>query len=172
MYKYFIRCIIATLFILFLVSCSVLKIYETSSVKTPVSQKPGNCVACHESGEVLPQEHGDTRDMTGNECDSCHGRSGLSLRTKIPLSHIHQLEGVSCKGCHEEPASVNAVDSKACQKCHSDEEALIGVVKELEINPHFSPHEGKFPDCNRCHHQHKSSENYCAKCHNLEYVVP
>ncbi|MFC1839587.1 cytochrome c3 family protein [Thermodesulfobacteriota bacterium] len=172
MYKHFSRYLISGIILLFLISCSVLEIKESTTFKLPASPEPGDCIACHKNKKVLSQGHVDTRDMTGNECGSCHEPGETSLRTNIPLGHMHQLEGVSCKGCHEDPASAKAVDSKVCQKCHSDEGALIEAAKELEINPHFSPHEGKVPDCNRCHHQHRNSENYCAKCHGMEYKVP
>lgn len=172
MYKYFIRHLICGLFLFFLISCSVLESNETSPLKVPASPKPEDCIACHENKEVLPKDHVDTRDMMGNKCGTCHKPGPTSLWTKIPLSHIHQMNGVSCKGCHEDPVSAKAADSKVCLKCHDNMGLLIEAAGDLELNPHFSPHEGKVPDCNRCHHQHKSSENYCAKCHNLEYNVP
>lgn len=172
MFKYFIRYIISTLFLLFFISCTFLEKNKTSPIKISAPSGPGDCVSCHRDKEVLPDDHIDTKDMTGNDCNSCHETEETGLRTKIPLGHTHNLEGISCKGCHDDPASPEAAGSKVCQKCHDDERALIDAAKELEINPHFSPHEGKVPDCNKCHHQHKSSENYCANCHGLEYEVP
>jgi hypothetical protein len=171
LFKYVIQALNG-FFLLFLISCSLSEINETASPRVPASPKPGDCIACHESKEVLPRDHVDTSDMTGNECGTCHEPGPTSLRTRIPLSHIHQLEGVSCKGCHEDPAFAKAADSKVCIKCHEDTGSLVEATDDLELNPHFSPHEGTVPDCSRCHHQHKSSENYCARCHTLEYKIP
>ena len=158
MFKYVIQ-LLSGLFLLFLISCGGLEINETASPKVPASPKPGDCIACHGSKVVLPQGHVDTRDMMGNECGTCHEPGPTSLWTKIPLSHIHQMNGVSCKGCHEDPASAKAADSNVCLKCHNNMRSLVEAASDLELNPHFSPHEGKVPDCNRCHHWHKSSEN-------------
>ncbi len=171
MHKYIIKHLLIGLFLLPLISCGVSKIKEPATpVTAPVSPKPGDCAACHTDKKVLPEGHVDTKDMTGDECGACH-EGKTSLETKIPLSHIHRLNGVSCKGCHEDPASPKPVDSKVCQACH-DTKSLIDSSNRLEINPHFSPHDGKVPDCNKCHHQHKSSVNYCAQCHDLKYKVP
>lgn len=164
--------ILTGLFLLFLLSCSVREIDKTASVEAPATPKPGDCAACHMDKEVLPQGHVNTSDMRGNNCVSCHKPGTGSLRTKIPLSHMHKLEGLSCKECHEDPSSAKAIDSKVCQGCHNDTGVLIEAAKELPINPHFSPHEGKISDCNKCHHQHKKSENACANCHGMEYKVP
>ncbi|MGD9160371.1 MAG: cytochrome c3 family protein [Desulfobacteraceae bacterium] len=172
MCKHFIKHLITGLFLFFLISCSVSEIKETAAPKAPSSPQPGDCIACHEGKQVLPQDHVDTKGMTGSECDSCHQPGPTSLWTKIPLSHIHQQKGVSCRECHEDPVSPEPADTKVCQNCHGDIQALIEAASELTINPHFSPHEGKIPDCSKCHHLHKSSENYCAGCHGIKYQVP
>ena len=171
MYKYIIRFLIG-IFLIFPISCSVLEIKEVPSLKAPATPKPGECTACHEGKEVLPQGHVETKDMMGKECDACHRPEEASLRTKIPLGHMHMLEGISCKGCHEDPASAEAIDPTVCKKCHDDLNLLMDRTNDLAVNPHFSPHEGKVPECVRCHHLHKGSENYCGQCHGLEYKVP
>ena len=159
------RYLVIGLFLLFLISCSVSEISETATPKAPSSPEPGDCISCHEGKEVIPRDHVDTKGMMGNECGKCHEQGTSSLRKKIPLSHMHQLAGASCKVCHEDPATAKAADSKVCQTCHDDTKALYNATSEVGLNPHFSPHEGKISDCNRCHHQHKSSENYCTQCH-------
>lgn len=171
MHKYIIKHLLIGFFLLSLISCGVSKIKEPATpVTVPVSPKPGDCAACHQDKKVLPKDHVNTKDMTGNACGACH-KGKTSLWTKIPLGHIHRLKGVSCKGCHEDPAAPKPIDSKVCETCH-DTKSLIDSSNGLEVNPHFSPHDGKVPDCNKCHHQHKSSENYCAQCHDLKYKVP
>jgi hypothetical protein len=158
--------------LLFFLSCGVKEVDKTVAVKAPAFPKPGECKACHKDKEVLPQGHVDTAEMTGGDCDSCHSDVQTSLRTKIPLSHKHKLNGFTCNDCHENTEPKKAVDASVCQKCHNDPQALIEASKKLTINPHYSPHDGKIPDCNKCHHQHKSSKNYCAQCHGVEYKVP
>ena len=172
MYKHFIRHMAIGIFLFFLISCSVSEIHETAVPEVSVSPKPGDCIFCHEDKKVLPDDHVDTKGMEGSECGSCHEQGETSLWTKIPLSHIHQQKGVSCKECHEDPASPEPADETVCKKCHGDTKALIAAASELKLNPHFSPHDGKISDCNKCHHQHKSSENFCARCHGLKYKVP
>ena len=172
MNKHFIPNLIIGSFLLFTISCSVSEMKESPAAKAPASPKPGDCTSCHEDKKVLPDDHVDTKGMAGSECDSCHGSKENSLWTKIPLSHLHQLKGVSCKECHEDPASPEPADTAVCQKCHGDIGALIKAASELQINPHYSPHDGKISDCNKCHHVHKSSVNYCAGCHGMKYKVP
>lgn len=172
MYKNFIIYTAIGLFLFFLISCGVSEIQKTAEPKAPAAPGPGDCISCHEGNEVLPENHVDTKGMMGDDCMTCHEEDSMSLKGKIPLSHMHQLNGVSCKECHEDPAAAKPVGTDVCQTCHGDTRALIEAASELEINPHFSPHEGKIPDCNRCHHMHKSSENYCSHCHGMDYKVP
>lgn len=153
------------IFLLSSVSCTVSEIKETDGPKAPGSQEPGDCISCHDNKEVIPKDHIDTRGMMGDDCGGCHESDPTSLGKKIPLSHIHQLAGVSCKGCHEDPDSDKTAGTEVCKKCHDDMNALYEATSEEVINPHLSPHEGKTPDCNRCHHQHKNSENFCYNCH-------
>ena len=158
--------------LLFFLSCGVKEVDKTASVKAPAAPKPGECKACHKDKEALPEGHVDTIDMAGDDCDSCHSEGQTSLRTKIPLSHKHKLKGLNCEVCHENSDPKKSVSSSVCQRCHNKPETLIEATKKLQINPHFSPHDGKTPDCNKCHHQHKKSVNYCAQCHGVEYKVP
>lgn len=157
--------------LLFFLSCGVKELDKAVSVKAPAQPKPGECKACHKDKDVLPQGHVDTVEMAGGDCDSCHS-GATSLWTKMPLSHKHKLNGLTCDKCHENTDPKKAVDASVCQTCHNDPQALLEASKELTINPHFSPHDGKIPDCNKCHHQHKKSVNYCAGCHGLDYKVP
>lgn len=169
MYTCIIRSLMSLLLLISLVSCNTSKLNNTTALNKPAAPKAGDCNSCHEGMELLPSNHVDTRDMTLGDCTSCHEPEGdLSLRKKLPLSHAHKLGGVSCSQCHEDPASPSAVDQTVCLECHSDTAKLFEATGSLELNPHFSPHEGKISDCNRCHHQHKESENYCSRCHNME----
>ncbi len=168
MYKHFTWYLISGISLLFLFSCSVSETNKTTSPEASTSPKPGDCIACHEDKEVIPLNHPETKNMTGDLCGSCHGTESNSLNEKIPLSHMHQLAGITCKECHEDPASAEPVDSNVCKTCHNDMDALFSATSEVGLNPHFSPHEGEISDCNLCHHQHKTSENYCHQCHPAE----
>ena len=167
MHKHFIRNLISGIFLLFLISCSISEISEPAAPEPPSSPKPGDCAACHEGKEVISKNHPDTKDMTGDQCNMCHRTSTMDLSKKIPLSHIHKLAGISCNECHEDPSAAAPADEAVCKTCHSDMKALYSATSEIGLNPHFSPHEGKVPDCNRCHHQHKTSENFCTGCHKM-----
>jgi hypothetical protein len=170
MRKYF-NLYLTGLCIMFFLSCGVKEVDKAVSVKVPAQPTPGDCKSCHNDKDVLPHGHVDTTEMKESDCASCHS-GATSLRTKMPLSHKHKLNGLTCDQCHENIEPKKVVESSVCQTCHNDSQALIGATKGLPINPHFSPHDGKTPDCNKCHHQHKKSVNYCAGCHGLEYKVP
>ncbi len=166
--KHFIRNLISGIFLLFIISCSVSEMSETAAPEAPSAPKPGDCASCHEGKKVIPEKHPDTKAMTGKQCSMCHKTGAMNLTNKIPLSHMHKLAGISCEECHEDPASAKPAGEAVCKKCHNDMKALYNATSEVELNPHFSPHEGKISDCNRCHHQHKNSENYCRQCHKKE----
>ncbi len=167
----YITLYLTVLSIIFFLSCGVKEMDKAVPVKTSAQPAPGECKACHADKDYLPQGHVDTAEMKGSDCDSCHSGE-TSLRTKMPLGHKHRLNGLTCDQCHENIEPKKAVEASVCQRCHNDLKALIEASKALTINPHFSPHDGKTPDCNKCHHQHKKSVNYCAGCHGLEYKVP
>ena len=109
--------------------------------------------------------------LTG--CTGCHAKGGsATLVGKLPLSHVHQLSGVSCKTCHANPRRAEPVKFNACLNCHKGESVFAATAGVKPTNPHDSPHYGKESDCNLCHHQHEKSENYCSQCHKFEFKVP
>ncbi len=163
MNKLFIVFLISGFFLLFFIACSVSS--KTEQVKTPAPPKPGECTGCHGNKAVIPEDHADTSEMNRDDCNACHESEEMSLKEKIPSGHMHQLSGVSCRECHKNPSEAEPVDQAVCRTCHNDEKALYSATREKALNPHFSPHEGKIPDCNKCHHQHKLSENACNNCH-------
>jgi len=132
----------------------------------------GNCLACHGSAKVLPNQHANTKDMDSTSCAECHKGHETNLRSKIPLSHTHQLNGVNCVDCHEEPNSAKPLTTKQCLCCHGSFDEVAGATHNLDPNPHDSPHYGKELDCDLCHHQHSKSENFCAQCHEWKLIVP
>lgn len=133
---------------------------------------PGDCQVCHGNGKVLPTDHVNTKGVDGTKCDECHKAGTKTLRTKIPLSHIHQLSGVVCADCHEKPSSAEPLTTEQCLSCHSSFEEVANATIKLDPNPHNSPHYGTELDCDLCHHQHSKSENFCAQCHEWELRVP
>ena len=138
-----------------------------------IGARPGDCAACHGSTKVLPEGHPDTADMTLGDCRGCHEKSGAtSLRTRLPLFHLHQLAGTTCAKCHEDPTKAEDVGAERCKACHDVDKLAEATAQVKPQNPHVSKHWGKNADCNLCHHQHEKSEDYCATCHSFKFVVP
>jgi hypothetical protein len=141
--------------------------------KRIVTAKPGDCAVCHGTQKVLPADHKSTKSMTYQNCLECHEKSGpMTLWTKVPLAHIHQLVGVNCQKCHGKTKKPEEVKMKQCVTCHNTDKVAEKTAKVKPQNPHESVHYGRTLDCNLCHHEHAKSENYCAQCHKFDFVVP
>jgi len=135
--------------------------------------KPSDCAACHTGKSPLPKDHPATDGLTLKDCQGCHAKGGEnSLNGKLPLSHIHQLQGTTCAKCHEDPSNPEPVAKGKCLSCHDGEKLAETTAGVKPTNPHASPHYGKKSDCNLCHHQHEKSENYCSQCHNFNFKLP
>jgi hypothetical protein len=147
---------------------------QPSEPKRLTNVKGGDCVACHGQAQVMPEGHDDTKDMTYDDCLACHdGETTGSLRTKMPLGHLHHLQGVSCQDCHGDSGEYDYLETADCLACHESAEAVAKLTEgHAEENPHNSPHYGMDLDCELCHHAHEESENYCAQCHDWALVVP
>ncbi len=135
-----------------------------------------DCAACHGTQKVLPKNHLDIREMPYVACRVCHlseeGFAG-SLRGKMPGSHLHAFRSVPCAGCHGQTKKPTAVAKSRCLVCHgSAAKVALKTQNAKPNNPHDSPHYGTELDCNFCHRQHAGSEDYCAKCHKFNFVVP
>jgi hypothetical protein len=140
-------------------------------------QLPGaaaaDCPACHGSATPLPARHSATAGKTMADCRTCHAqKTPDSLSAKLPLSHTHQLSGVTCAGCHSNPKKPEPVEATKCLQCHPADAVSVATEQVKPTNPHNSPHYGKTSDCNICHHEHERSENYCKQCHKFEFTVP
>ena len=141
--------------------------------KKVMTAKPGNCAACHGQQNVLPSDHGDTKAMIYTDCLGCHDKAGpQKLEGKLPGSHVHQFNDVTCVKCHGKEKKAEAVKMKQCLICHDAEKVADKTAKVKPENPHKSPHYGTKLDCNVCHHQHEKSENFCSQCHKFDFVVP
>lgn len=135
--------------------------------------KAGDCAACHGQDKVLPAAHPDTRAMNWQGCKTCHQKGKMALQGKVPGSHIHNLTGVDCVGCHGKTDTPEAPAMEQCVACHGDTAKLAEKTARVKPeNPHTSPHYGTDLDCNLCHHQHVKSENYCLQCHTFGFTVP
>jgi hypothetical protein len=86
------------------------------------------------------------------------------------LEEKHKNAGLACEACHKESPPANQVPMEACQGCHGDYSKLAEQTGKKKPNPHDS-HEGPIA-CEKCHHNHKPSANYCASCHNFGFRVP
>jgi len=165
--KFFIALFVPLFFLAILVSTGL------SAPKKVSTAKPGDCAACHESKRVLPPDHPDTKQMGLSACSPCHQKMGeSSLRTKMPVSHAHNLAGVTCEKCHGKAQKRQAVEMAKCITCHNPAKLVEKTAKIKPENPHTSPHYGDSLDCNLCHHQHEKSENYCNQCHQFNFNVP
>jgi fumarate reductase flavoprotein subunit len=96
--------------------------------------------------------------------------SPLSADGAKLLVERHKAAGIECSSCHKETPPKEAVTTAVCTGCHGDYDTLARRTEKVEPNPHES-HEGKI-DCGACHHSHKASENYCARCHAFGFKVP
>lgn len=137
-------------------------------------EDPGNCAACHQGEPVLPLDHPPTEGMNAAGCFACHqDGTPLTLETKMPLSHFHMLAGVTCASCHGETQPTQSVSTEQCLVCHGPLESLAALTAEVKPhNPHMTPHGPTFAQCNLCHQVHQASTNFCADCHDFDYVVP
>jgi hypothetical protein len=141
--------------------------------KNVATAKPGNCGACHGKEKVLPQGHEDTKSMTYEGCKTCHSKpEKTNLQGKMPGSHLHRLQGITCEKCHGKAKKPAAAKMKQCLACHNADKMAEKTAKVKPENPHTSPHYGTTLDCTLCHHQHTKSENYCSQCHKFDFVVP
>lgn len=145
---------------------------DIASIMRIEGVEPGDCKGCHRTQMVQPLKHVDTKGMESSVCAECHKEGYTSLRAKIPLGHIHLLNGISCKECHSNPNGVKALSTDDCLDCHDSREKMAEATSDLDPNPHNSPHYGTSLDCELCHKQHGRSENFCSQCHDWGMQVP
>jgi hypothetical protein len=144
-----------------------------SKTKLLPSAKPSDCAACHGKTTPLPKAHATIAGKSLADCRTCHAKLGpMALEGKLSLSHVHQLDNVTCKSCHANVRKPEAPPSTQCLTCHSGDAIFAATSNIKPRNPHGSPHYGKESDCNLCHHQHKKSENFCNECHQFDFKVP
>lgn len=140
----------------------------------PHSDDPGDCATCHGDVQVLPEGHPSTAGMGLETCVACHAPgTPLALLSAIPLDHHHLLSGVTCQTCHGSTEAAAPISTSQCLSCHGPLEELADRTAEVRpANPHSTPHGPTFVECDLCHKVHRESENFCAQCHDFNYVVP
>ena len=129
-----------------------------------------DCGGCHKGQAALPSGHPSSADPAWPACGKCHGGE-KSLRTKVPLEHLHRMNGLECADCHDQEGGPRALTPEECLKCHGPYGELIKKTSGLERNPHDSHYRDTL-GCDACHQAHSKSENYCATCHNWSLKVP
>lgn len=81
--------------------------------------------------------------------------------------------GIHSHAAQREELRTDAAPQQACQSCHSYD-SVAAKTARIVPNPHDS-HAGEVR-CTLCHKEHKASENFCCKCHQLGekfgYKVP
>lgn len=90
---------------------------------------------------------------------------------KPPSSKHGKYAELGCIDCHL-TATPKPLKTKLCLSCHGSLEEVAETTKNLDPDPHNSPHYGSELDCDLCHHEHSVSENFCAQCHEWKLVVP
>jgi hypothetical protein len=94
----------------------------------------------------------------------------LAGAENLLLEEKHKKAGLDCAQCHQEDPPTKKVEAMVCLTCHGDYKELAGKTEKIEPNPHDS-HEGPI-SCDKCHNNHKVSQNYCAQCHTFSFKVP
>ena len=89
------------------------------------------------------------------------------------LEERHKRADVDCKDCHKESPPEKRVPTVVCYECHENQNKLSERTQKIKPNPHRSHVDVLMGDlkCELCHHVHKSSEDYCAKCHDFGYNI-
>jgi len=133
-----------------------------------------DCSSCHGGEAVLPRTHVPVDGMSWDDCASCHADSDpeLNLAGSLPLSHLHELRGIDCAGCHTTLPEGEPQEPEAgtCESCHGSLESLAQVEWSDKPNPHDSHYPGL--ECTFCHHVHEASYDFCLECHDFGYRIP
>jgi hypothetical protein len=95
--------------------------------------------------------------------------ASLAWAAESSLTDKHQKSGINCAGCHKETPPNAKVPMAACFQCHGDYAKLAEKTKKLPQNPHASHLDDL--ECDKCHHVHKPSVDYCAQCHKFGFKV-
>ena len=87
---------------------------------------------------------------------------------KTMKSH-HKNAGLNCADCHISKP-FEAAPMEQCLTCHE----LPQKRQDYHGAPdkHDSPHYGVELECENCHAEHETSENFCNNCHEFEFNVP
>lgn len=85
------------------------------------------------------------------------------------LAAKHKSMGIECASCHK-GTPPKPPEMTVCLGCHGPYDKLAARGEKLEPNPHMS-HLGEL-ECDNCHHGHKPSTDYCARCHTFGLKVP
>ena len=115
-------------------------------------------------GVIIPLMHLWAAGPEGGEGKAAAGAAAAFLADR------HKAAGIDCSGCHKASPPKDAPPMEACLKCHGPYEKLAAGSEKLEQNPHAS-HLGEL-ECSNCHHGHKPSVDYCARCHTFDFQTP
>ena len=100
---------------------------------------------------------------------ACMVSVGAAPAEARPLPAPHVKAKLICHDCHQkEKPSTAAVPDEACMVCHGDYPAMKALTKDVQPNPHGSPHDPIA--CTECHHQHKPPTVKCLECHEGKFT--
>lgn len=92
--------------------------------------------------------------------------AGTAAKGQAARTSKHAGKGITCAQCHGKAAKKSVVAMQQCLGCHGDTKELAARTAQVKpTNPHENRHFGTEADCNRCHHEHATSENLCLPCH-------
>ncbi|GLH72785.1 hypothetical protein GETHLI_12870 [Geothrix limicola] len=92
--------------------------------------------------------------------------AGPVVKGQVARTSKHATQGITCAQCHGKAAKKSVVAMQQCLGCHGDTKELAARTAQVKpTNPHENRHFGTEADCNRCHHEHATSENLCLPCH-------
>jgi len=92
--------------------------------------------------------------------------AGTAAKGQAARTSKNAGQGITCAQCHGKATKKVAVAMQQCLGCHGDTKELAARTAQVKpTNPHENRHFGTEADCNRCHHEHATSENLCLPCH-------
>lgn len=89
--------------------------------------------------------------------------SSIAQAQEFQWQAYHLKNGVKCQNCHGADTQA-AVKNSSCLACHGSYNELAQKTKDMQQNPHMSPHFENL-ECSSCHSSHTQLTNFCQNCH-------
>lgn len=128
------------------------EVKNSSAMLAPVhrAMNDTSCLGCHEP--TLSEQVSEGMKWLTGDYSTVTTQTGMRVPTEKTLEEL-----TAARGVEPETFCLNS-------SCHNmTREQLAEATKDLERNPHDSPHSQEL--CGTCHKAHRASVNYCSKCH-------